>query len=63
MILDHEDGRRSSNIYSSLHHAPKWVHEAQKQIDDIVGTDRLPTFVDRPRLPYIDAIVRGRCIY
>ena len=42
---------------------PKWIHEAQKQIDDIVGPDRLPIFVDRPRLPYIDAIVRGRCIY
>ncbi len=31
--------------------------KAQEEIDSVVGTDRLPTFDDIPRLPYITAIV------
>lgn len=38
---------------------PEWIPNAQKQIDDIVGSSRLPTFADRPRLPYVEAILRG----
>ncbi|KNZ80003.1 Cytochrome P450 2B11 [Termitomyces sp. J132] len=30
------------------------------EIDYVVGTDRLPTFKDRPLLPYVEAIVRVR---
>ncbi|KAF7372790.1 Cytochrome P450 2B11 [Mycena sanguinolenta] len=37
---------------------PEWIPRVQKEIDIIVGEDRLPSFTDRPRLPYIDAIVR-----
>ncbi|KAK4150445.1 cytochrome P450 [Chaetomidium leptoderma] len=33
-----------------------WVTKAQKLLDDVVGKDRLPTFEDRPKLAYIDAI-------
>lgn len=33
-----------------------WVPKAQKLLDQVVGHDRLPTFEDRPRLAYIDAI-------
>lgn len=31
--------------------------KAQAEIDAVVGNDRLPTFADRPNLPYIDAVV------
>src|SRR5579863_7937454 len=31
---------------------------AQAELDAVVGRDRLPTFDDRPRLPYIEAICR-----
>ncbi len=41
---------------------PEWTHKAQKQIDDIVGPDRLPSFADRPRLPYIEAVMRGQFV-
>ncbi|ROW06201.1 hypothetical protein VMCG_04577 [Cytospora schulzeri] len=34
-----------------------FVAKAQRCLDDVVGRDRLPDFDDRPRLPYIDAIV------
>ncbi|KAL3489683.1 cytochrome P450 [Aspergillus germanicus] len=33
-----------------------WAKKAQKLLDKIVGRDRMPTFEDRPRLAYIDAI-------
>ncbi|KAH0583416.1 hypothetical protein H2248_009045 [Termitomyces sp. 'cryptogamus'] len=38
---------------------PEWIATAQREIDSVVGTDRLPTFEDRPFLPYVDAIIRG----
>ncbi|KAF7375815.1 Cytochrome P450 2B11 [Mycena sanguinolenta] len=37
---------------------PKWIPRAQREIDAIVGEDRLPSFQDRPHLPFVEAIVR-----
>jgi hypothetical protein len=37
---------------------PHVVAEAQKEIDESVGNDRLPTLDDRARLPYIDCILK-----
>jgi len=34
----------------------QWVKRAQNLLDEVVGRDRLPTFEDRPKLAYIDAI-------
>ncbi|KAJ5496506.1 Cytochrome P450 [Penicillium fimorum] len=34
-----------------------WVKKAQQLLDEVVGKDRLPSFEDRPKLAYIDAIV------
>ncbi|KAI1385914.1 putative cytochrome P450 [Hypoxylon trugodes] len=34
----------------------RWVAKAQKLLDEVVGKGRLPTFEDRPKLAYIDAI-------
>jgi cytochrome P450 len=31
--------------------------KAQAEIDAVIGNGRLPTFTDRPDLPYVDAIV------
>ena len=31
---------------------PDVLEKAQKEIDTVVGSDRLPTFEDRSRLPY-----------
>jgi cytochrome P450 len=36
---------------------PGWISKAQQHLDAVVGQGRLPTFADRPRLLYIDAIV------
>ncbi|KAH9971621.1 cytochrome P450 [Russula compacta] len=37
---------------------PGVQRRAQKKLDGVVGRDRLPTFDDRPHLPYIDAICK-----
>ncbi|KAJ7224639.1 cytochrome P450 [Mycena pura] len=37
---------------------PQWIPRAQREIDAVVGPDRLPSFKDRPRLPYVEALVR-----
>lgn len=37
----------------------RWVHRAQQLLEDVVGRDRMPTFDDRPKLAYIDAIGKG----
>jgi cytochrome P450 len=37
--------------------SPEVVQKAQAEIDAVVGRDRLPSFADRERLPYINAIV------
>lgn len=36
---------------------PSVVVKAQRELDMVVGSDRLPDFADRPRLPYINAII------
>ncbi|KAH9908312.1 cytochrome P450 [Xylariomycetidae sp. FL2044] len=35
----------------------RFVKKAQGYLDQAVGRDRLPTYHDRPKLPYVDAIV------
>jgi Cytochrome P450 len=37
---------------------PDVALKAQNEIDAVVGSERLPTFEDRPQLPYIDALVK-----
>jgi cytochrome P450 len=39
----------------SLH--PEVVKKAQEELDSVVGHERLPTFEDRPYLPYLNALV------
>ncbi|KAI0352715.1 cytochrome P450 [Trametes cingulata] len=36
---------------------PETAAKARQEIDSVVGTDRLPTFSDRPSLPYVDAVM------
>jgi cytochrome P450 len=39
----------------SLH--PAILAMAQAELDNVVGSDRLPTIEDRPSLPYVEAIM------
>jgi len=36
---------------------PEVQKKAQDEIDSVVGSGRLPTFADRPYLPYVNAVV------
>ena len=37
---------------------PQVQRRAQAELDVVIGRDRLPTFEDRPRLPYIEALCK-----
>jgi hypothetical protein len=37
---------------------PETQAKAQAEIDRVVGTNRLPTFEDQSKLPYIDQLIR-----
>lgn len=36
---------------------PESLKQAQREIDSVVGRDRLPTFADRQALPYVEALL------
>ncbi|KAJ7610296.1 cytochrome P450 [Mycena polygramma] len=37
---------------------PDVARKAQRELDRVIGRDRLPTFEDQPRLPYLRAIIK-----
>ena len=37
---------------------PDVQKKAQAEIDSVIGTDRLPVYGDRPKLPFIEAIMK-----
>lgn len=37
---------------------PAVQRKIQQEIDSVVGTDRLPTVRDRPRMPYVEATMK-----
>jgi hypothetical protein len=37
---------------------PEVQRRAQAELDVVIGRDRLPTFNDRPRLPYMEAMCK-----
>jgi cytochrome P450 len=37
---------------------PELQKKARDEIDTVVGRERLPTFEDRPKLPFIDAMCK-----
>jgi cytochrome P450 len=43
-------------LFVAALHDPSFVKQAHDVLDEIVGCDRLPTFADRSKLTYIDAV-------
>jgi len=37
---------------------PEVQRRAQAELDTIIGRDRLPTFADAPRLPYVCTVIK-----
>ncbi|KJA22841.1 hypothetical protein HYPSUDRAFT_66808 [Hypholoma sublateritium FD-334 SS-4] len=48
----------TSTLFYLLATHPEVQIRAQKELDSVIGTDRLPGFDDRPYLPFIEAIYR-----
>jgi cytochrome P450 len=46
------------SLFLALVLYPHVQQRAQAELDAVVGRDRLPTFEDRPRLPFIEAICK-----
>ncbi|KAI0777579.1 cytochrome P450 [Trametes elegans] len=46
-----------SHFFLAMIQHPEILERAQKEVDSVVGNSRLPTFSDRPNMPYVDAIV------
>jgi len=47
-----------SSLFLALILSPHVQERARAELDLVIGRDRLPTFDDRPRLPYIEALCR-----
>jgi Cytochrome P450 len=43
---------------------PDVQRKAQRELDEVIGADELPTFEDRERLPYLNALCKEiqRCL-
>ena len=46
------------SLFMALVLFPHVQRRAQAELDLVIGRDRLPTFDDRPRLPYIEALCK-----
>jgi cytochrome P450 len=46
------------SLFLALVLFPQVQRRAQAELDVVIGRDRLPTFNDRPRLPYIEALCK-----
>ena len=58
LILTMKTVSSMSSLFLALVLFPRVQSRAQSELDAVVGRDRLPTFDDRPRLPYIEALCR-----
>jgi len=47
-----------SSLFLALVLFPRVQRRAQQELDAVIGRDRLPTFDDRQRLPYLEAICK-----
>ncbi|KDN34391.1 hypothetical protein RSAG8_12524, partial [Rhizoctonia solani AG-8 WAC10335] len=47
-----------STFFVAMLHYPEAQKLAQKEIDEVLGKDRLPTFADRASLPYVEALYK-----
>jgi len=47
-----------NNTFLGLLSNPDAIKKAQKELDEVVGSDRAPTLEDEPNLPYVRAILK-----
>ena len=47
-----------ATFYLAMTCYPEVLKRAQEEIDRVVGTDRLPSFSGRSKLPYVEALMK-----
>lgn len=47
-----------ANFFLAMVKHPKVLDKAQREIDNVIGNDRLPQFEDEATLPYVSALVK-----
>ncbi|KAI0061729.1 cytochrome P450 [Artomyces pyxidatus] len=47
-----------SNFFLAMITHPQTQERAQRELDEVIGRERLPEFDDRPRLPYLSGLVK-----
>lgn len=57
-ILAHQTVSAIYSFFLAMTLFPHVQKRAQEEIDAVVGSDRLPSFGDRPNLPYVEALVQ-----
>lgn len=45
------------SLLAELSKHPEVQEKAQKELDDVVGRGRLPSWMDKKNLPYVDAVI------
>jgi len=68
MVPSHSDASNADPIFQTVSILltfflamlmnPAAQAKAQEEIDRVIGTDRLPTFDDEPKLPYVSALAK-----
>ncbi|KAF7327105.1 Cytochrome P450 [Mycena kentingensis (nom. inval.)] len=54
----HTTNATTGIFFLAMMHHPEVMRTAQREIDRVIGNERLPDFEDRPELPYISALVK-----
>ena len=47
-----------SSFFFAMRLFPTAQRKAQEEVRKVVGSNRLPTFFDRPRMPYVEALIK-----
>ena len=58
LTLTFETVSAMHSLFLALVLYPEVQRRAQAELDAVIGRDRLPTFDDRTRLPYIEALCK-----
>jgi len=54
----HQTVAALKSLFMAILLYPDIQKKAQDELDSVTGRERLPTFEDRPRLPFIDAVCK-----